>query len=249
MIVGYVLFPHTFHVLEAPYCKVPSVRDHEINGHCSLTAFGILDPFKIKLQISFLTGLVLASPVWLWQIWGFVTPGLHRHERRWSMLFVGTALVLLAIGGFLGYHVLQTSLRTLLGITGNSVNALPSVSSYLSFVQAMLLVFGVAFEFPLLLVSLSAVGVVNARQLLHFWRFAIFGIVVFTGIAVPSPDPFSMLALAIPLSLLYFVSIGACHLIGNRRTRRIAAADQRIADELGIDVETLAVPFVDVPLD
>jgi sec-independent protein translocase protein TatC len=236
-------------VLEEPYCKVPNVRRHEIDGRCSLVAFNVLDPFRIRIQVSFYTGLVLASPVWLWQLWGFVTPGLHRHERRWSLAFVGSAIVLLCLGGFLGYHVLQTSLRALLGFAGNDLNNLITVDSYLKFVQGMLLVFGVAFEFPLLLVALSAAGIVSSRQLLHWWRYSVFGIVVVTGIAVPSPDPFSMLALAIPMIGLYFLTIGVCHLVGIRRTRRRAAADARIAAELGIDVETLIVPFVDVPLD
>ncbi len=249
MVVGFVFFPHIFHVLERPYCSVPTVKAHEIDGQCSLNAFNILDPFKIKIQISFFAGLVLASPVWLWQLWGFITPGLYRHERRWSLLFVGSSLLLFVAGGFLGYHILSTSLRALLGITGNSVNNLISVDSYLKYVQGMLLVFSVAFEFPLVLIMLSAIGVVSGRQLLHWWRAVVFGITVFTGIAVPSPDPFSMLALAIPLVALFFLSVGVCFLIDKRRRRKRAAEDQRIADELGIDVATLSVPFVDVPLD
>jgi sec-independent protein translocase protein TatC len=249
MIIGYLVFPHVFHVLEEPYCKVPNVRRHEVNGQCTLNAFNILDPFKIKLQISFFTGLVLASPVWLWQLWGFVTPGLYKHERRWSGFFVAASIVLFALGGFLGYRVLSTSLRALLGITGSSINNLISVDSYLSYVQGMLIVFSAAFEFPLLLIMLTAVGLLSGRKLLRWWRGVVFGIVVFTAIAVPSPDPFSVLALAIPLVGLFFVSVGVCHVIDLRRTRKRRAEDQRIADELGIDVDTLNVPFVDVPLD
>jgi sec-independent protein translocase protein TatC len=123
------------------------------------------------------------------------------------------------------------------------------VTSYLKYVQGMLLVFGVAFEFPLLLIMLAAIGVLTGRKLLHWWRGVVFGITVFTAIAVPSPDPFSMLALAVPLVVLFFLSVVVCQLLSIRRSRKRAAEDQRIADELGIDVGTLTVPFVDVPLD
>lgn len=249
-VVGLIIFPHVYHALQAPYCRVPQIRKLEVDGRCQLTAFRITDPFQIRFRIAFFTGVVLAAPVWLWQLWGFVTPGLYRHEKRWSMFFVGASLLLFAIGGFLAYEILPTSLGALLGFSGtDTLNTLISVDSYLKFVQGMLLVFGAAFELPLLLIALAAVGVVTSRQLLRWWRGIVFGIVVFTGIAVPSPDPFSMLALAVPLVGLFFLSVGVAHLLGLRRARKRRAEDERIAAELGIDVDTLSVPFVDVPLD
>jgi sec-independent protein translocase protein TatC len=250
MVVGFIVFPHVYHVLEHPYCQVPSVREHEVNGICSLNVFGILDPFKIKLQITFYTGLVLAAPVWLWQLWRFITPGLYRHERRWGAFFVAASLGLFAVGAYCAYLLLPTSLGALLGFGGHdTLNTLITATSYLKYVQGMLLVFGVGFEFPLVAILLCSLGILSGRRLLHWWRGFVLGITVFAAFAVPSPDPLSMLALAIPLWVLFFLSVGVCLLIDKRRARRRAAEEQRIADELGIDVGTLSVPFVDVPLE
>lgn len=250
MIAGFILFPHVYHVLEGPYCQVPSVKSHEVNGICSLNVFGILDPFKVKLQVTFYTGLVLAAPVWLWQLWRFITPGLYRHERRWGAFFVAASLLLFAAGAYCAYLILPTSLGALLGFGGhNTLNTLITATSYLKYVQGMLLVFGVAFEFPLIVIMLTALGLLSGRRLLRWWRGFVLAITVFAALAVPSPDPMSMLALAIPLWVLFFLSAGICVLVDKRRARKRAAEDQRIADELGIDVGTLSVPFVDVPLE
>lgn len=250
MVVGFIVFPHVYQVLEHPYCQVPSVREHEVNGICSLNVFGILDPFKIKLQITFYTGLVLAAPVWLWQLWRFITPGLYRHERRWGAFFVAASLGLFGVGSYCAYLLLPTSLGALLGFGGHdTLNTLITATSYLKYVQGMLLVFGVGFEFPLVAILLCSLGILSGRRLLKWWRGFVLGITVFAAFAVPSPDPLSMLALAVPLWVLFFLSVGVCLLIDKRRARKRAAEEQRIADELGIDVGTLSVPFVDVPLE
>lgn len=202
--------------LMRPYCDLPAKIRVETGGECKLYVFGILDPFMINLKISAYAGAVLSAPVWLYQLWSFITPGLHRHERRWSLTFVLCSLVLFALGGVFAYLTLETGLKILLGFGGDSLGSLLDANKYLSYVLAMLVIFGLSFEVPLLICMLNLAGVVTTARLRSWRRAEIFLTFVFAAIVTPSQDPFTMLALGLPMIVLYEVAL----LIGWLNDRR-----------------------------
>lgn len=213
-------------IIQQPYCDVDPQRRFRNPGApdgCSLVTTGPLDAFSFRLKIALIAGLVLAAPVLLWQLWRFVTPGLHRHERRYALAFVGSSTVLFALGTVLAYFVLASSLQVLLSFGGDGLTALLTADKYLGFVLGILLVFGLAFEFPLLVIMLNVAGVLPNEKLRSWRRVALFLCFVFAGVATPSQDPFSMLALAVPLCVLYEASILVARL-HDRSVRKRAAA-------------------------
>jgi sec-independent protein translocase protein TatC len=231
MLVAFVFREAMLRALTSPYCQLP---DHYrlLQGRCTLIVTGVLDAFQVTLKLSLYAGVLLSSPVWLYQIWRFITPGLHRNERRYATCFVATSLALFAMGGAFAYATFSTGLKFLLGFATGGVAPLLTFDSYLSFVSTMVLVFGVSFEFPLLVVMLNVAGVLSAQRLRRWTRAILFGIVVFAAVATPSQDPFTMFALIIPLCLLYGLALGFAVL----HDRRVAAgADHSLFSELGDD--------------
>lgn len=213
-------------LITRPYCAVDPSRRFNPEGPdtCQLITTGPLDGFSFRIKVGLIAGLVLAAPVILYQLWSFVTPGLHRHERRYAIGFVAGSTVLFAAGTALAYLVLGTSLNVLLGFGGDGLTALLTADKYLSFVLGLLLVFGLAFEFPLLVVMLNFAGVLSSDRLRSWRRVALFACFLFAGIATPSQDPFSMLALAVPLCLLYEASIVVARLHDRAVRKREAAS-------------------------
>jgi sec-independent protein translocase protein TatC len=206
-------------VLTHPYCHLPASYRFD-KAHCALVVTGVLDAFTVTLKLSLYAGLILSSPIWLWQLWRFVTPGLHAHERRYAVSFVGTSVVLFGAGAVIAYFTLQTGLRFLLGFATGGITSLLTFDSYLSYVVAIVLVFAVSFEFPLLVVMLNLVGVLTYVRLRRWTRVIIFLIFVFAAVATPSQDPFTMLALALPMCALYGLAVGFAFLHDRRIARR-----------------------------
>ncbi|MFJ4714608.1 twin-arginine translocase subunit TatC [Streptomyces sp. NPDC088785] len=185
----------------------------------SITINGLLAPFTLALKISLMAGIVFASPVWLYQLWGFIAPGLHRHEKKYAYGFVGTGVPLFLAGAYFAYAVLPTTAKVLIGFTpGNASNLLP-LDDLLDLVTRMVIVFGLSFELPLLLVFLNLIGAITGKRMLGWWRAMIMGITVFAAVATPSTDPVSMLALAAPIWVLYFAAT-LFSLLNDRRKRR-----------------------------
>ena len=206
-----------------------------------ITINGLLAPFTLALQVSLTAGVVFASPVWLYQLWAFVAPGLHRHERKYAYAFVFTGAPLFFGGAFFAYKVLPTTAKVLLQFTpsGDVNNFLP-LDDLLQLVTRMVVVFGLSFELPLLLVMLNLTGVITGSRMLGWWRGMIMGITVFAAVATPSTDPLSMLALAGPIWVLYFGAV-AFSLVNDRRKRRRALsgpADDE-ASELDLTPESI----------
>ena len=185
-----------------------------------LTINTVSGPFTLLLKTALVTGIVVSSPVWLYQLWAFIVPGLHRHERRWTLVFGVVAGPLFIAGVLIGYYVLPKGIEILIGFTPGGVSNLVELSGYLSFVLRMLLVFGVAFEIPLFVVLLNLAGVVTGRQLGRQRPWIIVGTFVFAAIATPSTDPVSMLFLAIPMTLLFFISEVIARTVDRRRRAR-----------------------------
>ncbi|MER5526761.1 twin-arginine translocase subunit TatC [Streptomyces sp. NPDC002677] len=184
-----------------------------------ITINGLLAPFTLALQVSLMAGVVFASPVWLYQLWAFVAPGLHRHEKKYAYAFVATGVPLFFGGAFFAYKVLPTTAKVLLQFTPHSVSNLLPLDDLLQLVTRMVIVFGLSFELPLLLVMLNLTGIVTGRRMLGWWRAMILGITVFAAVATPSTDPLSMLALAGPIWVLYFGAV-LFSLVNDRRRRR-----------------------------
>jgi sec-independent protein translocase protein TatC len=192
-------------------------------GACgNITMSGLMGPFTLMIKVSLTGGVVIASPVWLYQLWAFVAPGLHRHEKKYALAFVATGFPLFMAGAWFSYHVLPTAADVLIGFTPRgAVNLLP-LDDLLDLVTRMVIVFGLSFELPLLLVMLNLTGVLGGRRMLSWWRGMILGVTVFAAFATPTVDPVSMLSLAAPIVLLYFLAVGFALLNDRRRARREA---------------------------
>ena len=224
VIAGWLVFNPAFHFLIGPFCRIP------IQGHigCAgpaghqLIVTGVFDPFFLHLKIAFVVGLVVSSPFWLYQLWAFIAPGLYRREKRWTFAFVGTAVPLFALGGFFAYLAMSRGLRFLLSLTPHGVRPLITIDTYFGYVMAMLLIFGIAFELPLIIVILNLAGVLSHGFVRKWRRVMIFLVFVFAGAATPSPDPFSMLLLAIPCVVLVELAEVFVWLNDRRRARREA---------------------------
>ena len=216
IIIGYLLAQPVFDVLKQPYCaQFPNIPCDKVE----FLQLGAADGFLLKLKLALWIGLIVASPVWLYQLWAFIAPGLHRHERKYAYFFVALAAPLFIGGAVLAYFVVSKGLHFLLesGLTGTQQQL--EVTRYISFVTNMLLIFGVAFEFPLIVLMMNFVGVASAKRLLGWWRAAVFIFFLFSAIVTPTPDPFGMTALGVCLSALYFGAVGIAFLNDKRRGR------------------------------
>ncbi|XVQ07732.1 twin-arginine translocase subunit TatC [Spirillospora sp. CA-255316] len=218
-VIGWIFFNPVWDFLKEPYCALPASKD--LNGRsCSLVVNGIFSSFFLRLKIAFILGLVVSSPVWLFQLWAFVAPGLYRKERRWTYVFMGASIPLFLVGTALAYITIDRGLSLFLGFVPDDVSALITVDHYLGYVLAMLLVFGLTFELPLFVIVLNMAGALSSHRIRRSQRMIIFGIFLFSAVATPSPDPFSMLALALPTVVLFEVAALLAFLNDRRRSRR-----------------------------
>ncbi|MFC9929374.1 twin-arginine translocase subunit TatC [Streptomyces sp. NPDC127190] len=211
------------------------------DAHCAhITVSGLLAPFTLALKVALTAGIVLAAPVWLYQLWAFVAPGLHRHEKKYAYAFVGMGFPLFLGGGYLAYHVLPTTAKVMIDLTPSGAENLLPLDDLLDLVTRMVVVFGLAFEMPLLLVMLNLTGVLSGRRMLGWWRGMVVGIAAFAAVATPSPDPGTMLALAAPIWALFFIAAFVSVLNDRRRARREAQgpADDE-ASELDLTPEEI----------
>ncbi|WP_030418091.1 twin-arginine translocase subunit TatC [Streptomyces sp. NRRL F-5065] len=184
-----------------------------------ITINGLLAPFTLALKVSLMAGVVLASPVWLYQLWAFVAPGLHRHEKKYAYAFVASGVPLFFGGAYFAYRVLPTTAKVLIDFTPYDVDNLLPLDDLLDLVTRLVIVFGLSFELPLLLVMLNLTGVLSGKRMLGWWRSMIMGITLFAAFATPSTDPLTMLSLAVPIWVLYFAAVGIA-LLNDRRKRR-----------------------------
>ena len=198
--IAFVFYPHILSFLQEPYCRVAP-------SHCKFYITGPLDGLALRVKIAAYGGLFLASPVLLWEFWRFITPGLKPNEKRYAIPFVVASILLFCLGAVLAYLTFPHALGFLDKVGGPTLKQIYDPNKYLGLIVALMTVFGLTFEFPVILVSLELVGVLSPAKLSSWRRWAIVLIVVFAAVITPSGDPFSMLALAVPLYLFYEVSI------------------------------------------
>jgi sec-independent protein translocase protein TatC len=182
-------------------------KDATHGERTQLIFLGPLDAFITRLKVATYGGIVLALPIWLWELWRFITPGLNPNEKRYAIPFVLTSIVLFAFGALVALLTLPKALEFLLDIGGSQLRPELTADKYLSLVSLMIVAFGIAFEFPVVLVFLLLARVLTTRQLRRWRRPAILIIVVFAAIITPSQDPYSLFAMAIPMYIFYEASI------------------------------------------
>ncbi|MFU8852344.1 twin-arginine translocase subunit TatC [Micromonospora sp. SL1-18] len=217
LIAGFWLAQPAFDLLQKPYCRIPAAI---VNGECQkFLQLSPADGFILKLKLALWIGLIVGAPVWLYQLWAFIAPGLHRSERKWAYVFVSIAAPLFAAGAVLAYFVVDKGLGFLMDAGVSGLSSQLEVTRYISFVTNMILLFGVAFEFPLILLMLNFTGIATGRRLLSWWRVVIFVAFAFAALATPDPGPFGMTLLASALCLLYFVAVGVAFINDKRRGR------------------------------
>jgi sec-independent protein translocase protein TatC len=216
-------------------------------GHDKLIVIGVFDGFMLRVQIAFFFGLIITSPFWLYQIWAFLAPGLYRREKKWAYMFVGAAAPLFAAGAALAYYVMSRGLHYLLALVPSGVSVMATVSNYLSYFEAMILGFGLAFELPLALVMLNLVGILSHDRIRKWRRIMIFSVFVFAGIASPSPDPLTMLMLAGPCVVLIEVAELLIWANDRRRATRPSMYEGIGDDELSpIDLDQSSADGADI---
>ena len=219
VVVAFIFWEPLYDFLSRPYCQTDQGSED-----CRLNAFGIFDQFLVRLKVSFIAGSVLTAPVWLYQLGAFITPALHRRERKYAAAFLAASLVLFSIGCVFAYLTISRGLNFLLSVGGGEVVTLLSIQSYLSFVTLMLLAFGIAFLFPVVITFLNLTGILSTDRMRSSRRSMFFGIFVAAALITPSQDPFTFIVMAIPLCVLY----EGCILIGrvrDRSRRKRLAAD------------------------
>ncbi|MGA0852290.1 MAG: twin-arginine translocase subunit TatC [Candidatus Nanopelagicaceae bacterium] len=241
-ILGFVYYNQIITTLAEPVCDLKLAQSSGSNNCGSLFISGVLGPLNLQVKVAFLTGIIVSAPFWLYQLWAFIAPALHRKERRKSVLFIIAATPFFTLGAALAYYILPIAIRVLFGFTPDSLNNLVRFDDYLSFVLRIILIFGLAFELPVFLVSLNLIGVLSGRGILKPWRFAIFGITVFVAAFSPTADPLSMAALALPLIVFYFGAGAIALLVDKKRDRK----SKQIGDNQAADIDE-ASP-IDEPL-
>jgi sec-independent protein translocase protein TatC len=249
-IIAWIFYPHIWQFIKAPYCRLnPQIADPAFLKHgCTLFVTGLFDSLFMQFKISIAVGILISSPVWMYQLWAFIAPGLHVRERRWAYFFGGSAVPLFAIGGTVAYFAMSKGLRFLLHVVPSGVQPLITINTYLGYAMMMLLIFGLAFELPLALILLNVAGVLTHKRFAKWRRMIVFGVFAFAAIATPSPDPFSMLLLAVPCVVLVEGAEIFIWANDRRRARRgvvYAGLTPEEISEYGLDTDPVAPSDLD----
>jgi len=215
-IVGWFFYNEIITKLAEPVCDLKAAQASGANNCGALYINGVLGPLNLQIKVAILTGVILTAPVWLYQLWAFIAPALHRREKRYSVLFLVAATPFFAAGAFLGYSILPIAVRVLFGFTPDALNNLVRFDDYLDFVMRAILLFGIAFELPVFLVTFNLIGFLSGAAILKPWRIWIFAITLFVAGFTPSADPLSMILLALPLIGFYLLA-GVFGLLNDRR--------------------------------
>ena len=221
-IVSLFFFDQIFELILKPYEDARDALGEDVTTTPTINGAG--GPLMLHLKLCGVTAVVLTSPLWLYQIWAFILPGLHKNERKWTRVFAAVAGPLFLVGAAVGYLTLPKGLEVLISFTPADLTNLIEFGDYLTFLTRTLLVFGIAFEIPVFVILLNLAGILSGKALGEHRPWIIIGVFVFAAVATPSTDPFSMLFLAIPMVALFVVSEVICRVLDRRRrTRNVLA--------------------------
>jgi sec-independent protein translocase protein TatC len=216
--VGWIWYSPLLDRLQDPLRQVARDRGDDL-VRLNFGGGGITEPFSIKVKVAIFVGLIIASPVWIYEIWAFVVPGLKKKEKRYAAGFLGVSVPLFFLGAYLAWLVLPKAVVTLLEFTPHGAANLPAADTYLTFVTRFILAFGLAFLLPVLMVGLNLAHILPGRVMLRAWRVAVFLIFVFAAVMTPTPDPWTMCFMALPMIALFFLAVGIGLLVDRRRAR------------------------------
>ncbi len=224
-ILGWIYYQPIINELARPFCdlKATDAKSAEYCGDLYIN--GLIGPFNLHIRVAFISGIILSAPFWLYQIWAFITPALHKREKRIAVFFVSTATPLFLTGSICAYLLLPHAVKVLLGFTPDDLGNLVRFDEYLDFVMRLILLFGIAFVLPLFLLLLNLIGLISGRSILKPWRFAVFLSFLFTAAFTPTPDPITMTVLAIPICLLYFISGVTALILDKRKSKKDYLSD------------------------
>ena len=218
--LGWFLYERIITLLAKPICDLSAARASGSTSCGSLYINGILGPLNLQIKVAILCGLILAAPIWLYQLWAFIAPALHRKEKRYTILFLSAATPFFAIGASMGYLILPLTIRVLFGFTPATLTNLVRFDDYLDFVLRMILLFGLAFELPVFLLTFNLIGFLRGSTILKPWRIWVFSITFAAAAVTPTSDPITMSILALPLIILYFASGFIALGLDRRRDKR-----------------------------
>jgi sec-independent protein translocase protein TatC len=223
--VGWVFYTDIINQLASPICQT-KISLQSSPYHCGVLYInGVLGPLNLQIKIALLVGIIISSPIWIYQLWAFLAPGLYRKEKLRSLLFFSASIPFFASGAYLGYRLIPIAVRVLLGFTPHSLTNLVRFDDYLDFVLRVIIIFGIAFELPVFLIGLNLLGVISGKAILKPWRLAIFLIALFTAMFTPTGDPLTMSLLALPLVIFYFTA-GFVGLFVDRRRERLSLHEE-----------------------
>lgn len=222
---GFLLYQPVFNALVAPVTNL-STAERQVTVEA--TALG--QPLDIMIQVSLFIGLILSAPIWLYQLWAFIVPGLKKKEKRYALGFIGAAVPLFVLGVGVGWLVLPDAASFLVELTPDNLTNSIHVDVYIPFVLRLLLALGVAMVLPVVLVGLNMIGVLPGRTIIKHWRITVFLIALLAAMAAPGGDALTMFYLAIPLVIVFGIAIGLCLLGDRRRARRTAQRETEIQD-------------------
>ena len=228
-IAGWFMFDAVFDELQRPIVELAD----KPGSNATINFPTVVSAFDVRLQVSIFLGVLMSSPVWLFNLWAFITPGLKQREKRYTIGFIFTSVPLFAAGTLLAWSSLPAFVVVLVGFTPDGGANVINASEYILFTTRILLVFGLAFVLPVVLVMLNFAGVITAQNIIKSWRLAIFISAVVGAIATPVAEPMAMFLLMIPLLLLYFLAAGVAQLHDRRIAKKLAALelDQSQASE------------------
>lgn len=217
---GWYLYNPIIATLAKPVCDLKAAQQSGATSCGALYISGVLGPLDLQIKVALLTGVIVSAPFWLYQLWAFIAPALHRREKRTTVLFICAATPFFALGAVLGYLILPIAIKALFGFTPNSISNLVRFDDYLDFVLRLILLVGLAFELPIFLLTFNLIGFLRGKTILKPWRVWVFAIFFVVAAFSPTADPLSMLLLAAPLIVFYFAAGAIAVLVDRRRDKR-----------------------------
>jgi sec-independent protein translocase protein TatC len=248
--LAWFFYDQLFALITAPFMDV--VAEAKASGRDVVLAVnGVTDAFTLQLQVVLISGVVIALPIWLYQLWRFLAPGLKGTERRWAYGFVFSATPLFLLGTVIAYKSMPSLLHLLLGFTPTNVANIININTYLAFTIQLMLFFGIGAIIPAIFVMLNFAGILSGERLLKSWRWLVIGVLTFAAVATPSTDPVSMMVVAAPFMIIVAIAVMIMLVNDRRRARKAARSRVWADDEISTiePVSTTADDLIPSPID